>query len=439
MRHQLSTLLTLCTCVLLLSMANASAQVIRPGDAARVDQESRARQERMEALARTLNLGAKRADSARPQPTTSGHGDGLRGFYQCFERGCVYYSAENGVRAVSGVFLTKYVADGYERGALGFPTTEEQPCVQPTGFRYQIFEGGRIIWNNVANAADTFRNPSRIGDGGNCTTSPATSTESARFRVTINGFACHRPTYDDASQSDGVDDEIYVRANPVLYDLVTFRNQLPAESRVIGDTNGFPERVRGGSGHSIVGGNGGFHEGDTFPSGGRPWERTSTPNRDHPPLLIWEGELVSGRDALMIIPSIWEWDSPVHLNREIENYYTGALAPAYANADLVSEIRRRITTGGGTGTGLISSRRQFDRVRMAKATAGAGSRPIGMVDRGEYFVFEPKILVLTYETARRFATSNPESFGRGVIQLVFRDDTTLRGSYSLYIQVEQLP
>ncbi len=62
MRHQLSTLLTFCACVLLLSMANASAQVIRPGDAARVGQPP---QERMEALARTLNLGAKRSDSER--------------------------------------------------------------------------------------------------------------------------------------------------------------------------------------------------------------------------------------------------------------------------------------------------------------------------------------------------------------------------------------
>lgn len=439
MRHQLAISIFLCACVLLPGAVTASAQIIRPSDAARVGLPP---QERMEALARTLNLGAKRADSARPQPTTSGHGDGLRGFYQCFERGCVYYSAETDVRAVSGTIFIKFVADGYERGALGLPVSEEQACVQPAGFRYQIFEGGRIVWNNVANTAATFRNPSRVGDGGNCQSLPAPASRgSARFRVTINGFACHRPTFDDASQSDGVDDEIYVKADPLLYDLVDRRSQLPAESSVMGDTNGFPGRIRAGSGHSIVGGNGGFSEGDTFPMGGRPWTRTSAPGDSQPPLRVWEGELAGGSNALVLIPSIWEWDSPVHLNREIGNHYTRALAATIDDGDFESEIRR-IITGGGSVTSIVSAanlRRLFDGVRMMKDTAGAGSRPVGMVDRGAYYAFDPRALVLTYDSAVRIATSNNNGLGLGVIPLSFRDDDTLRGLYTLYIQVERLP
>ncbi|MCA1592612.1 MAG: hypothetical protein LC754_08190, partial [Acidobacteria bacterium] len=264
---------------------------------------------------------------------------------------------------------------------------------------------------------------------------------SARFRVTINGFACHRPTYDDASQSDGVDDEIYLKAYQILYDLTENRSQLPAESSVMGDTNGFPTRIRAGSGRSIVGGNGGFREGDTFPAGGRPWERAATPGGDRPPLHVWEGELDGGRDALVIIPSIWEWDSPVHLNREIENHYTRALAATVNDDGFASDVRRFIT-GGGLVTSLIvggNLRRLFDGVRMMEDTAGAGSRPVGMVDRGAYYAFDPPALVLTYDSAMRIATSNNNDLGFGVMQLDFHDAAALRGIYSLYIQVERLP
>ncbi|MFN2480138.1 MAG: LGFP repeat-containing protein [Pyrinomonadaceae bacterium] len=428
----------------------APAQVILPQIPPHTGQMP---QERMVVVARKLNLGAKRADSE--QPRTTANGAGLPGYYQCFERGCVYYSAKGGVRGVKGVIFTKFVAEGYERGPLGFPTTDEGACVPPPpshnpnprayvpSASYQNFEGGSIIVAGAEAGGVATRFSERVGADGICDTRPPAPApaSSGRFRVTINGFACHRPTYDDASQSDGVDDEIYLKAYQILYDLTEHRSQLPAESSVMGDSNGFRERIRAGSGHNIFGGNGGFREGDPFPAGGRPWERTSAPGGDRPPLHIWEGELDGGRNALAIIPSIWEWDSPVHLNREIGNHYTRALAATVNDDGFASDVRRFIT-GGGSVTSIASGpnlRRLFDGVRMMKDTAGAGSRPVGMVDRGAYYAFAPRALVLTYDSAVRIATSNNNGLGPGVIQLDFRDDDALRGMYSLYIQVERLP
>jgi hypothetical protein len=287
--------------------------------------------------------------------------------------------------------------------------------------------------NEMESASAHFR--------GGCSQTP--SGTAGRFRVTINGFACHRPTFDDARQTDGVDDEIFVQADMQLYDISGHTSGVrSAVSAVIGDTNGFPSRVRGGSGHSIFGGNGGFHENDTFPAGGRPWERHSDPARDRPPLLVWEGELRQSQNALLIIPSIWEWDGDVSLEA---NRYIAALASVWRSREIRERILRAISTRA-TGdarftVGGPAFRRLFDEVRVSKRFPGdPKNRPIGMTEGGgDYYVFNPQGLVLTYDEASRVAARNIEGHGTGVFALEFRDHDELRGVYGLYLQVERLP
>lgn len=258
-----------------------------------------------------------------------------------------------------------------------------------------------------------------------------------RFRITINGFACHRPTFDDLTQRDGVDDEVFVQADLSLYNLVGPHNPASVKSSVIGDTNGFPTRLRGGSGHSIFGGNGGFHEPDTFPAGGRPWERIAERRSERPPLLVWEGELGSAQNALLIIPSIWEWDGDVSL----ENRYVASLAALRNDRVIQSALRTAISTRRDMDLPAVNRLRSlFSEVKVSKAFPGdPKNRPVGMIDRGgHYYVFNPRFMVLTYEKASLIAQSNNNGLGRGVISMEFRDDNELKGLYSLYIQVEIL-
>jgi hypothetical protein len=441
-----ATLTILASAALLLAGARAQVVIQKPAP----PRTGQPPQERMEPLARKLNLGARRADSASPQPTQSGHGEKAAGYYQCFERGCVYYGAGAGVHAVTGAIFEKFVAEGYERGPLGFPVSDERQCVPPPPSRnwgtprayvpsasYQDFEGGSIVVAGAEAGGFATRLPTRVGDAGVCDAPPPPRepASSGRFRITINGFACRRPTYDDATQRDGADDEVYLTAFVKLYDRETSRNQPGARSLVLGDANGFPDRVRAGSGSSIFGGNGGFREGDTFPAGGRPWERSATPGGDRPPLLVWEGELVRGEHALLILPTLWEWDTPYSL----ETPYVAAVAAAWGDDQIEAAARRMSQFDAGPrvtfGDRLADL---FGGVRISKDSLGdPKSRPVGMIDRGDHYAFAPRALVFTYQSAARVASLSLNG-APGVYRLDFDDDERLRGAYTLYIQVEQL-
>jgi hypothetical protein len=81
----------------------------------------------------------------------------------------------------------------------------------------------------------------------------------------------------------------------------------------------------------------------------------------------------------------------------------------------------------------------FQEVRVSKAFPGdPKNRPIGMTERGDYYTYNPRGLILTLDSASYIAKSNNNGLGRGVVQLEFQDDSRLRGVYSLYIQVDKI-
>ena len=459
MRYQLSNLLALCACVLLLSMANASAQVIRPGDAARVGQPPQAR---MEELARALNLGAKRADSERPQTTTSGYGDGLRGYYQCFERGCVYYSSATDVHAVSGAIFYRYIADGAERRALGFPISDERVCTLGGGFRFQVFEGGRIVFNNTMGNTVVHPNPSSVGEAGDCreelraitttTTQDRIATpsqvsavpvgpneakiipgkpapiESGRFRVTLNGFTVNHDTYDHALGYDGQGDEVYIIADIVNFNgsgSILSRRNLPTP--IMGEANGQGERIQAGRATD----RGGLRTGNHFPTS-EPWRRSNELSERQPPMLLWEGMLKrdgtgAGTTAVLIVPTIWERDE---LTQIVDTYRSNldARLAGYVRTLSASDTSLDHLIGGAA---LLGDYEVGTPINLA-----SHDRPIGTSTTANPW---PKRLLLTYDIAQQAAASTRDGLGTGIFRVRYQDSEDLGGDYTLYIQIERIP
>lgn len=139
---------------------------------------------------------------------------------------------------------------------------------------------------------------------------------------------------------------------------------------------------------------------------------SSEPTADRPPMLLWEGELRRGRDLVIVVPTIWEWDGG---NQPLRTQFTHDIN-TYFSYITCSKQNRGFVWGGLTGVDAF----------------GAGDRPIGMLAGGQW---APEALSLNFDTAQREAISSPANMGTGVFELHYlaRDE-----HYSLYLKIEHL-
>ncbi len=73
-----------------------------------------------------------------------------RGRYNHFEQGSVYWTLPTGAQEVRGAIRKRWADLGWERSALGYPTTNEGAA--RAGGRYNHFQSGSIYWSPVTGA-----------------------------------------------------------------------------------------------------------------------------------------------------------------------------------------------------------------------------------------------------------------------------------------------
>jgi L,D-peptidoglycan transpeptidase YkuD (ErfK/YbiS/YcfS/YnhG family) len=129
---------------------------------------------------------------------TSDEGRGLRngGAYQAFQGGRIHWSPATGAHSTRGGILSSWAASGYERGVLGYPTTNEYAF---SGGAAQNFQGGTVTWTAragariVAGAIGAKFNSARTL--GNATTAELATGLGGRYQGFRNGFIIwHRTT-----------------------------------------------------------------------------------------------------------------------------------------------------------------------------------------------------------------------------------------------------
>jgi Uncharacterized protein potentially involved in peptidoglycan biosynthesis len=81
-------------------------------------------------------LGYPRTDE-KAAPDTVGH-------FQHFQHGSIYWNPKYGAHIVSGPILTEWEKQGWEQGALGYPTSDEQAAPNDVMSRVQHFEHGDV-------------------------------------------------------------------------------------------------------------------------------------------------------------------------------------------------------------------------------------------------------------------------------------------------------
>ncbi len=92
---------------------------------------------------RWLALGSVRSVLRYPVTDERGTPDGI-GRYNHFQGGSMYYSHASGTHEVHGSIRARWAGLGWERGRLGYPTSDEFSI---TGGRRSNFQHGYISWN----------------------------------------------------------------------------------------------------------------------------------------------------------------------------------------------------------------------------------------------------------------------------------------------------
>lgn len=255
---------------------------------------------------------------------------------------------------------------------------------------------------------------------------------SGRYRVTINGIHVNGETWDTALQTDGKGDEIFVLVD--LRYLNAGGNPVGPSTQITtaiyGDTNGFPSRIKAGTRSP----QGGIRTGDNIPDGSAPWARFGLPQPSRLPLFVWEGTLTDGRDGVLIVPAIWEQDSTDRFVAPF-NQVAGAIGSVASvagstlkplwdlwNSGVVDTAAFNAFVFGITGPAGLSptfsivmnkfpkdvNRQALDGLGTAANWLGAEitkivgesrDRPVGMVEYGGKYVFNPHMITLNYRTA----------------------------------------
>ncbi len=92
------------------------------------------------------SLGWERSFLGYP---TSDESQAAGGRYSTFQGGAVYWSPATGAHEVHGAILSKWISLGAERSFLGFPTSNERAAV---GGRFNTFQGGVVYWSPATGA-----------------------------------------------------------------------------------------------------------------------------------------------------------------------------------------------------------------------------------------------------------------------------------------------
>jgi uncharacterized protein with LGFP repeats len=153
------------------------------------------------------------------------------GCYQHFQGGLIYDSASTPAAIVTGTVRAKWGAQGWEQGALGYPT-QDTKCTLPDSGCYQHFQGGSIY--------DSASTPAAIVSGAVRTKWAAQGWERGKLGFPTRDTTCNLP--DSGCYQHFQGGSIYVSAStPAAMVTGTVRTKWGAQGWERG-TLGFPTR-----------------------------------------------------------------------------------------------------------------------------------------------------------------------------------------------------
>lgn len=278
-----------------------------------------------------------------------------------------------------------------------------------------------------------------IGTCGRANAVPRTATVApylgparGTFRVTINGFTCIAQTTDTSVLGDGAGDEIFFYTRTFNISVRPDGGQDTTsdfvQSLTYGDTGNQYQRQRAGTATA----NGGIKFGDSYPA--TPEKRSTDPHSQTIPQLVWQGTIDRFQNGVIIVPMIWEADGLTRYIGGFQNLELDATPFTFARSIRDPRIKDETALG-------FAFRADFDRAgELTQSVYGnpVSDAPIGERETGGGYRFKAQALFLTYDEALRLANLN-RTTGKALPITYTSDPRAGGGSYTIWIQIEQLP
>jgi hypothetical protein len=260
---------------------------------------------------------------------------------------------------------------------------------------------------------------------------------SGRYRLVVTGFTVNHETWDNAFETDGKRDEIWIDARIQLVDRAgqTISQIGGKRTSVIGDVNGQSGRIQGGSAST----RGGLRTGDAFPTP-EPWNLYGgVSTTGGLPMEVWRGDLLQGGNGVAVLPSVWEWDGPQDAVRQFGSFVAGmgSVGPGIVGT-VFAQVGRFLIDGAPVGARLVDAMYGDWLGRAEDRPLGLGVVRTTADGKALYGWKATPMISLTYESAEALLAANPTGRGLGVASIRYVDDTKFAGDYTLYLKIERV-
>jgi hypothetical protein len=244
----------------------------------------------------------------------------------------------------------------------------------------------------------------------------ADSNQSGAYRATLLGLRATAPSVDTPADADGAGDEVYAFGAAVTWDRAT--------SSVRGARTARTQTYR------AIAANG------TAPADFDPRRSNdAAPSNEALPLLLWEGRLTAGGEAVIIVPSIWERDARAQVFETYQSAWQSPSSAALASEPVLgAQLASTFLT---VATAELPNDVAGRSVAIAlQAGPNGEDRPIGIrAATDSAAIYPERYLAVTWEKVAHLTVGEGTTV---TVPLQDIDPARFGGNYALYVRIQRI-
>jgi hypothetical protein len=171
-------------------------------------------------------------------------------------------------------------------------------------------------------------------------------------------------------------------------------------------------------------------------------QKSGSPSGNALPLDLWQGQLVEKKNAVVVVPTLWETDGDSQYRQRWNTSERSAFDYFMKTCDPTLNLCPRVWGGTWGVSNLYASPPGIGAIMgewnptPLSPLGNPSDRPIGVDDHNW---FGPAYVVINYDVAEAALAAPPAAgcSAPGTLAVEYNDNETLAGKYVLYLQIER--